>query len=224
MCGRFTLFAEWARLLAHFGITEAPAWQWQARYNIAPTQQVPVVLHSGQARCLRLMNWGMPAHTLGARPLINARGETVASKPAFRDAFASRRCLVPASGFYEWRQTAAGKQPMFIHPPEQTPLAFAAIWQESGRQEPESVAIITSEANATVRPIHDRMPVILPPQHYQNWLAAPAPEELLAMLKPYEGQLAAHPVADAVNTTQHDHPDLILPVPQARHGQQMELW
>ena len=179
MCGRFALFAGREELAKHFGVTLEDM-EITPRYNVAPSQAVLAIRagEQGGREAVRL-HWGfVPSWakdpSIGNR-MINARADTAPEKPAFRAAFKSRRCLIPASGFYEWQATGGkGKQPYFIRAKDGTPLAFAGLWEHwrPGKDEPrvESCTILTTTANATMAPIHDRMPVILDPADYAAWL------------------------------------------------------
>ncbi len=214
MCGRFTLFADPAELMAAFPGFEIPA-DLPPRYNIAPTQPVAVVPNDGQRR-VAFFRWGLVPSwardlSIGNR-LINARAETLAQKPAFRVAYRRRRCLVLANGFYEWRREAGRKVPMFIRLKSGAPFAFAGLW-ESWRgpddQELLSCTIITTEPNALIAEIHDRMPAILPRQAYEPWLdpAEKRPGELQVWLKPYPAsEMTAYPVSTLVNNPRNDTP------------------
>jgi len=218
MCGRYGLFcrpdviAETFRVTV--GIDLAP------RYNIAPTQGAPVIRagEPGGAARLGLLRWGLippwaRGLSIGSR-MINARAETLGQKPSFRAAFKKRRCLVPADGFYEWKKNRDGKQPFFIRMKSNKPLAFAGVWERWDHPggEVESFAIVTCEANDLLRPLHDRMPVILPPETWDRWLD-PAGEDTAALQKlltPYlSGPMDAYPVGTAVNSPAHDGPELI---------------
>ncbi len=227
MCGRYTLTAPADELVEVFDVGALTFDHWPPRYNLAPTQDAPVVVlgHEGERR-LGLMRWGLvPAWaadpSIGGR-LINARSETAARKPAFRDAFAERRCLVPADGFYEWQKLGASsggrpaKQPWWIHRPDRRPFAFAGLWERwrgrEGGPTLVSFTILTTEPNERVRPLHDRMPVILPDRAAEDrWLAPEASarelEPLLAAVA--EDYLAAWPVSTAVNRPANDAPELI---------------
>ncbi len=155
--------------------------------------------------------------------IINARAETVAVKPMFCQSFSARRCLIPASGFYEWQTTNVGKQPMFIHPVDGGLVAFAGIWQ-TAKQE-ESVVLLTTEANLLVEPIHKRMPVILTPEQHQVWLdMASEAKTLMALCKPYGGKLEFHAVAKSINRSGEDNPAMIVPITPAKGNEQMTLW
>ena len=222
MCGRFTLTEpDVGVLLETFSLTHPPE-PLPPRYNIAPTQAVATVVNENDgSRVLRLMRWGLipgwaKDPTIGAR-MINARSETVAEKPAYRNALKRRRCLIVADGFYEWqKQPGGGKVPMFITLADRQPFGFAGLYEIW--TEPESGAslvtctIITGPANDRVKPIHDRMPVILPPDAYDRWLD---PREmntglLTALLQPYPAeQMAAYPVSARVNSPANDDPGLI---------------
>jgi putative SOS response-associated peptidase YedK len=187
-----------------------------ARYNIAPTQPVPV-LRDGAAgrRELALVRWGLvpswAKDVAAGPPLINARAETVAEKPSFRNAFKRRRCLIPADGFYEWRVMPDGpKQPYRIAMADNALFVFAGIWehwQTDEGSELESCAIVTTEANGQIRDIHRRMPVILPPEDFDTWLGG-EPSEAAALMRPYGGSLVAYPVSRAVNNIRNDGPAL----------------
>ncbi len=201
MCGRYAFLTPAAEVASHFGVDAPP--DLLPRYNIAPTQPILVIRHPWQQpdakREAASVKWGLvPAWakdaSMGAR-LTNARGETVAEKPAFRSAFRRMRCLIPADGFYEWEATPAGKQPWFIRLKRQGLLAFAGLWERWQAPDGtplETAAIITTDANALVRPVHDRMPVILQPADYATWLGAQtSAEDLKALLKPLPADLMA---------------------------------
>ena len=193
MCGRFALLATGPEIAETFALTETP--QLAPRYNIAPTQPVAAIRlhpHSGQREWTHF-HWGLipswaKEPNMGAR-MINARSETVAEKPAFRAAFKRRRCLVPASGFYEWQKTGSSKQPMYIHPADAPLFAFAGLWetwQIPGGGELDSCTILTTTPNSLMRAIHDRMPVILEPEDFAMWLdPSERPENGLHLLRPF---------------------------------------
>jgi putative SOS response-associated peptidase YedK len=217
MCGRFSLHTDGAALAEQFGLPEVPALE--PRYNIAPTQPVLVVRQEDGARRLRAVQWGLvpswaddPA--MGAK-LINARGETVAEKPSFRSAFARRRCLVPADGFYEWQASGKGrpKQPYYIRMEDERPFAFAGLWEywEGAEGALETCTIITTEPNDLLRPLHNRMPVILPAADYAQWLDPDTPRGPLgALLRPYPPEeMSAYPVRRTVNNARHEGPECI---------------
>ncbi len=219
MCGRFTLVAPGPVLAEEFGAP--PPEELSPRYNIAPSQPVLAVRLSVRtgSREFALLRWGLipswaqdPA--IGHR-MINARAETVAEKPSFRGPFRHRRCLVPASGFYEWKVEGEGKRPFYIRRRDGRPLAIAGLWDswKSPEGPPvESVTLITTGANDTLAPIHDRMPVILPPEAFGVWLDGGSfdSERLLSLLRPFPaGKMEAHPVSPAVNDPRHDSPSNI---------------
>ncbi len=210
MCGRFTQRFSWQQLQAFFQLLGSPR-ELLPRYNLAPGQDVAVVRLEQGGRRLAMLRWGLIPHwakepKIGAR-LINARAETAREKPSFRAAFAARRCLIPATGFFEWQPKASGKQPYFIHGADNTPLVFAGLWEhwEGQGVAIDSCTILTTGANKTLAPIHDRMPVILPPASFAAWLGGqdfplgPCPSELLR----------AHPVSTLVNNPKNDTPRCI---------------
>jgi putative SOS response-associated peptidase YedK len=198
------------------------------RYNVAPTQDAPVVrLRADGERAIAMLRWGLvPAWSEGPDSgyrMINARAETVATKPAFRGAFRRRRCLVPADGFYEWRKEGARKQPYRIRLRGGGPFAFAGLWErwspERGDAEViESFTIVVTDANALLEPIHERMPVILAQSDYGAWLDVQGtePEAAQALLRPYPpDQMEAYPVSLRVNSPRNDDPECIAPL----HGE-----
>lgn len=220
MCGRFSLNAAEAELRRLFGY-DGPPLNLAPRYNIAPTQSAPVVAIGREGgRAMVMMRWGLVPSwakdmTIGAK-LINARSDSVAAKPSFRAAFAKRRCLVPADGFYEWRAVPGGrKQPYRIRRPDGGPFAFAGLWEQW--QGPEgrllSFTIVTTDANARLRPIHGRMPVVLAPEDFTGWLDAATPAKAaLAMLRPCpDDWLVAEPVSTRVNNVRNDDPSCFDP-------------
>ena len=212
MCGRYTQLLTWQELVELYRLTDVVAPNLPARYNIAPTQAVPVVRQETGGRRLAQLRWGLvPAWAkdlkIGAQ-MINARAETVAEKPAFRAAFRQRRCLVPASGFYEWQKGPAGKQPYYVTLAD-GPMTFAGLWEAWRAPEGETVesfSIVTTEANAAITAIHHRMPVILKPGDFDAWLD-PAGEarQLQALLRPYPAAATrARPVSTRVNSVRND--------------------
>ena len=222
MCGRYSITTPSEALRRIFGFAEQP--NLQARYNVAPTQEVPAVrLGADGERHFSLLRWGLVPFwakdlAIGSR-MINARAETLAEKPAFRKAFARRRCLILADGFYEWRKLeGGGKQPYRITLPDGAPFAFAGLW-ESWRNpadgaEVETCTIATTDARGPIAEIHHRMPVILAPESYDAWLG---PSEdtaaLSALLSEGPGaELAAHPISTRVNKVTNDDPGIIEPV------------
>ncbi len=218
MCGRYTL-VEVDGLQRRFAL-EAPLPEVPARYNVAPTQTMPVVTRHSPNH-LELMRWGLiPSWakdpTVGNR-MINARAETVAERPAYKRALERRRCLIPASGFYEWKQTEHGKVPYYIHLTDEPLFAFAGLyenWKAPDETWVRSYTIITTSANDLMAPLHNRMPVILDREDEDLWLDPDAtePERLLPLLRPYPARrMAAYPVSRAVNSPTNDSPTLITP-------------
>ncbi len=222
MCGRYTLISAPEAIRALFRYAEQP--NFPPRYNIAPAQPIAVVRLVEGKRQFVLVRWGLlPSWVKDPRSfalLINARGETVQDKPAFRAAMRRRRCLVPADGFYEWKQAGGGKQPYYIRPAAGGPMAFAGLWETwtgPNGEEMETAAIVTTTANRQLAPIHDRMPVIVPPEAFDFWLdcAKVDAETAAALIAPArEGLLEVYPVSTAVNRTAHDALALIEPVPK----------
>ena len=220
MCGRYSLTSPLEAVRQLFDVTGGG--NLAPRYNIAPTQTVPVVRRDDAApsgRKLAQLTWGLVPSwakdpTMGAR-LINARAETVAEKPSFRSAYRRRRCLVPADGFYEWKKEDGGKQPYRIAFADNRPFAFAGLWEHwQGRDgsEIESFTIITTEASDQLRPIHHRMPVILDPEAHGPWLDVESGDGA-ALLKPYAGaELDAYPVSRHVNSPKNDDAECIEPI------------
>jgi putative SOS response-associated peptidase YedK len=229
MCGRFILTAAERELLERLGYVVSDAGAFPPRYNIAPTQPIAIVREESRGRRLALARWGLVpawAKDPGRFPLlINARAEEIVEKPAFRNAVRYRRCLVPATGFYEWRRGPSGKaargarQPWLLRPHDGRLIAFAGIWEtwsDAEGSEIDSACIITTDANATVAPIHGRMPAIVAPEDFATWLAGDL-HEAIALLRPApDSLLTAFPVSDRVNRAESDDPGLIEPVAPLR--------
>jgi putative SOS response-associated peptidase YedK len=221
MCGRFALTDAPEEVAALFGYLDAE--DFPPRYNIAPTQPIAIVRQEHGARRFALARWGLvPAWVEDPRRfqlLINARTEGIAARPAFKNAIRYRRCLVPASGFYEWRRQGRAKQPYWVRPQDGGPVAFAGLWETwSDRDggEIDSACIITTGANATLQPIHARMPVIIPPEQFALWLTGET-EDAMALLHPApDDLLETHQVSDRVNKADADDPGLLLPVRQMK--------
>ena len=220
MCGRYTLTDPDPRLLRfRFGLRESAQIDQQPRFNIAPTDPVLAIrLGEGGASEPGNLRWGLiPHHADPAtfdRLLINARAETVAEAPSFRDAFRTHRCLVVADGFYEWRATETGKQPVWITRPDRQPFGFAGLWARATAADGSSVhscTIVTCAPGEVVAPIHDRMPVILERGAEPVWLDPATPvRQLEALLVPTD-DLVITEVSDAVNDVRQDGPRLIEP-------------
>jgi putative SOS response-associated peptidase YedK len=220
MCGRYTLTDPDPRLLRfRFGLRKEARIEQEPRYNVAPTDPVLAIRLNGEGeREPGVLRWGLIPHNADPdafdRLLINARAETLAEAPAFRDAFQTRRCLIVADGFYEWRETEVGKKPVWITRPLHEPFTFAGIWAKATRRDGSSVhscAIVTCAPGEVVALIHDRMPVILDRQAEAAWLDPEAGErELLDLLVPTD-DLVVTEVSDAVNDVRQDGAALIEP-------------
>jgi putative SOS response-associated peptidase YedK len=220
MCGRFTLTRSAAEIAAHFGLGSLP--ELVPRFNIAPTQQAPIVrMRSSGERVLELRRWGLVPPwakdvAVGAR-MINARVESVAERPAFRDALHRRRCLVPADGFYEWQGRAGRRRPHHLALPDGGLFAIAGLyerWIGPGGEAVDTFTLLTRPARAAVAALHDRMPLIVDPTGYRAWLDRTAcdPAALLAALPEALGaRLVARPVDTRVNDVRHDDPACLAP-------------
>lgn len=228
MCGRFTLHSNLNLILQQFALDDAP--DLTPRYNVAPTQDVPIVRATAEGRELAMVRWGLiPSwakdEKIGNR-LLNARSETAAEKPSFRAAFRRRRCLVVADGFYEWKKVGAAKgapkQPYYIRMQDHRPFGFAGLWETwrgpKGAELPEpkqSCTILTTSPNALMEPLHDRMPVILPPGDYEMWLdpSFEGLEALQALQQPYDPDaMIAEPVSTLVNSPRNESPECIAAI------------
>jgi len=219
MCGRVTVQTPAAEIAREFALTGIQLGLERPRYNLAPTQLMPVVANDG-ARVLDAYRWGLiPSWAKDAsigNKLINARGETVAEKPSFRSALKRRRCLVVVDGWYEWHQATKPKTPYLFRRKDGRPLALAGLWEEWTAPDTgelvRTCTLITTGPNALMAPIHDRMPVILPPEAREAWLR-PEPQEsaaLLPLLVPYAGdELEFYEVARVVNSPANDVPACI---------------
>ena len=219
MCGRYTITSAPEAIRDLFDYLEQP--NFPPRYNIAPTQPVPVIRFENGARHFVLVRWGLvpswAKEVASSKPLINARSETIYEKPSFRSAVRRRRCLFPADGFYEWRRTEACKQPFLIRRADSRPFAMAGIWEHwigKDGSELESAAIITTGANATLRPIHHRMPVIVGESDFDRWLTTHESDaaELEPLLAPApDDLLEAVAISDRVNRVANDDADVLRP-------------
>ncbi len=218
MCGRYVIKTPPALMRETFGYAEQP--NFPPRYNVAPTQPIPVVRIDNGRRSFALVRWGLiPAWVKDPRGfslLVNARAESVLDKPAFRNAMRRRRCLVPADGFYEWKREGARKRPFYAA--AQRPVAFAGVWEPwigSNGEEVETACIITTPANRTLRGLHDRMPAVIPPEAFDLWLDCTNVDAVTAsaLLVPApDDTFAAHEVSTAVNRAANDSAALIEPV------------
>jgi putative SOS response-associated peptidase YedK len=220
MCGRFVITSAPEALRRLFGYVDQP--NFPPRYNVAPTQPVPVVIVENSARQFRLMRWGLiPAWVKDPRGfalLINARAETIVDKPAFKNAIRRRRCLVPADGWYEWSQSEAGKRPYFIHRRDGQPFGFAALaetWTGPNGEELDTVAIATAAAGSDLAALHSRVPVTLGSGDFERWLdcsSDDAGDALALLTASAQGEFVWHEVSTRVNRTANDDPQLILPI------------
>jgi putative SOS response-associated peptidase YedK len=217
MCGRFTLRAKLNLLLDQFAAELHETRTFDPRFNIAPTQEVLALRHPRQLVALR---WGLiPSWAKDAKiasSTINARAETVADKPAFRSAFARRRCLVLADGYYEWLRAGQAKRPYLYEMEDRRPFAMAGLWESW--QGIETCTVITTDANELAGKVHDRMPVILPPEEYALWLDPEFQDrgKLLSLLAPFPAdEMTARPVSPFVNNARHQGEACIAPAETA---------
>ncbi len=217
MCGRFVLDINGEQLSESFDLSDPILFE--PRYNIAPGQSIPAIRRNASGENYRSgghFHWGLvPSWADDPEDVpqpINARSETVDKKPMFRNAFEKRRCLIPSTGFYEWKRTNGEKQPFLIRLTSGSPFAFAGIWEKwTGKNEKEttkSCAILTTQPNELIRPVHDRMPVILHPSRYETWLdPSSEPDRLLSFLTPYQSsKMERYPVSKKVNNPEFDDP------------------
>jgi putative SOS response-associated peptidase YedK len=218
MCGRFTLTAPAEALHELFPLFDFSSFA--PRYNVAPSQSVAVVRHNPDSHQpeLTAMRWGLiPSWADDAKigyRLINARSDSAATKPAFRSAFKKRRCLVLADGFFEWQKAGKHKQPYWIRRKDGKPFAFAGLWEHwtKGEKPIDSCTVLTTDANAVVRPLHDRMPVILEQSDFERWLAAQPGQFDEELLRPAaDDRLTAQPVNERVNNARVDDAACIAP-------------
>ena len=221
MCGRFALKAPPRTIQEHFHLPETI--ELAPRYNIAPSQAIAVVRHlqGDKNRQLDSLRWGLIPHwakdmKIGYK-MINARSETLAHKPSFRTAFKKRRCLIVADGFYEWKHAGRRKEPFYVQLENGTVFGFAGLWESWKSPDGnivESCTVITTSANELIRKIHDRMPVILPPEDYETWLQDSTQEQTLQqLLAPYPAEkMEMYRVSSEVNSPKNDTPACILPI------------
>jgi putative SOS response-associated peptidase YedK len=212
MCGRYRLSRRKQIVAEHFEVADDDE-DWTPRYNIAPTQPVPVIRQTpNRSRELASLRWGLiPAWatdlSIGAKT-INARAETITSTASFRDAFRSQRCLIPADGFYEWQRTGKVKQPYCFEVDKGKLFAFAGLWDrwiDPQRRTIESCTILTTTPNPMLADLHDRMPVILPPEKYNAWLdVSQEVKKALELLVPFMGAMSRYPVSTRLNQVQNE--------------------
>jgi putative SOS response-associated peptidase YedK len=222
MCGRYELSSHPAAIALAFGLPQPP--DIHPRYNIAPTQQVPIIRQNAAAgRELVQVRWGLVPRwakdpSIGAR-MINARAETLATRGAFRNALARHRCLVPVNGFYEWQQLATGKQPLHIGMRDGRPFGLAGLyerWLSPDGEVLDTCAIVTTTACEALRHVHERMPVIVPETEYARWLDCANPADVADLLGAWSGEaLRAYPVSTRVNGVRNDDAQLCEPVEPA---------
>tara|TARA_B100001123_G_scaffold364652_1_gene423154 strand:+ start:56 stop:718 length:663 start_codon:yes stop_codon:yes gene_type:complete len=212
MCGRFAMTLSKERIMNDFQMQHSEVLL-KPRYNISPSQKIPVIVQKDGMSKLETRQWGMiPFWDKNLKPMINARAETASEKPAFRQAFRERRCLIPASGFFEWTIEDGKKQPYFICLQDKRPMAFAGLWEEWSSPDGKIVktcAILTVEANSFLQFIHHRMPVILTPAKGMNWLNLTGTEvSSKNLLVPYDSEyIEAWRVTRKVNNPFYDNPD-----------------
>ena len=230
VCGRYSIQPDekWRQELGLVLPPEAlKDWWPEPSWNVSPTQEVPVVFLDGESHaCFGHMRWGLVPHwvkpDVGLKyaskfSTINARSETVAEKPSFREPFKRRRCLLPASGYYEWFREGGAKRPFLHHKPDGSPLVMAGVWDEW--RDPQGVAwrtcaLLTTGAGGVAAIIHDRMPVILHREHYNLWLAPDTPAQTLGqLLLPFDGELEVYEVDRRVNSTRNNDPSLVQRLP-----------
>ena len=221
MCGRYALTANPEKIQQVFELTDVPQ-TIAPRFNIAPTQPVAVVVADEKGRNFDVFRWGLIPFWakdagIGNR-LINARAETVAEKASFKHALKRRRCLILADGFFEWQKLPQGKQPVFIHLKDLAPFGMAGLWehwQSPGGDDIYSCTIITTEPNELLKPVHNRMPVILPAEAHTQWLApdVQSPAAVLPLLHTFPAEeMAFYPVSTLVNSPANDNPTCIEPI------------
>ena len=219
MCGRFVYTTPHDAVAQHFEASPANDLPPTPRWNVCPTVDVAVVASGAGGRRLASMRWGLLPHwykTPTDGPLIiNARAETIATKPAFRDAVRSRRCIVPATGFYEWTKDAEGlRLPWYFHPTDDAPLAFAGVWQDWGPEGDRTAtcAIVSCAAGPTMAEIHHREPVTLAREDWATWLGETGDKAAPLMRPAPEGRIARYRVARTVNSNRAEGPELVEPL------------
>ncbi|WP_340025267.1 SOS response-associated peptidase [Paenibacillus sp. FSL K6-1096] len=222
MCGRYTITVTLEELIAKYFIREHPVIQYIPRFNAAPMQAIPAVIHDGEQNRLGFLRWGLlpswSKEDKNAARLINARSETLLEKASFKGLVATRRCVIPADGFYEWKIRGSSKQPMRITMRDGKLFSMAGlydIWTAPDGNRISTCTIITTAANRLMEDIHDRMPVILGPEQERQWLDRRSRDipSLLKLLQPYDPeQMQAYPVSAAVGNVRNDSPELIKSV------------
>jgi putative SOS response-associated peptidase YedK len=219
MCGRYVLKTSTPELARILGANDATV-GFEARYNIAPTTNVPIVVSRDTGRHLISARWGLvpfwSKDSKSSYSMLNARAETIATKPSFRQAYQRRRCIIPADGYYEWQRRADAKQPYFICGIDEAPLSFAGLWERW--QSPEaaepliSCTIVTTSASADVDEIHDRMPVLLGDNEYAPWLTGDKAEADALLQSTPTGRLQCIPISTYVNNARNNGPRCVMPL------------
>jgi putative SOS response-associated peptidase YedK len=217
MCGRYTLAAG-PEFIADYFQVDGPIPEFQPSWNITPGGDIPVICQAPEdGRTCSLMHWGLIPHWAkepdSKYKMINAKAETLSQRPAYRDAYKHRRCLIPANGFYEWQATAQGKQPYYIHRKDDSLLAFAGLWEYWEKEHIiNSCTIITTTANSSIQSIHERMPVIIARENFNAWLDPHNTDtnSLTEFLAPCDNKLLEpYRISTAVNNPAHDKPELL---------------
>ncbi|MBS4174548.1 SOS response-associated peptidase [Bacillus sp. FJAT-49736] len=216
MCGRFNLYSSMELLLERFDLKNAEWIEWYPRFNIAPSQDVLAVVQGENGNKGGFLKWGLvPSWASDPKigyKMINARAETLTEKPSFKHLLSRRRCLIIADGFYEWKREGDGKQPYHIRLKNGEPFSFAGLWDrwEKNGEKLQTCTIITTEANKLMKPIHDRMPVILTKETENRWLDRTIGNSITDVLKPYDYQyMEAYPVSSLVNSPKNEGEELI---------------
>ncbi len=221
MCGRFAVIKKFEEIAAYYDARSFGGEEWQGNYNVCPTQLVPVLVEEPDGRELRLMKWGLIPFWAKdkkiASSMINARSETVKEKPGFRDSFKNKRCVIPASGFYEWQKLTSVKKEPYYFTPKEGLFSFAGLWSSwisPVSIEVETFSIITTEANELIKPIHDRMPVMLGHNSWSAWMAKETkPNELQELMTPAPAnQMKVVQVSQYVNKVKNAGAQCIAPL------------
>ncbi|MEK9921744.1 MAG: SOS response-associated peptidase [Rhodospirillales bacterium] len=227
MCGRYLLTKPTTDLARLFGFIELP--NLAPNWNIAPTQEAPVIRTVGRNRSCAKIRWGFiknRAHSSSRQnPLINARGETIAEKPSFKESFKKHRCLVPADGFYEWRGKGDSRQAFFADPGET--IAFAGLWENSRKADGttlETFTIVTTEANQSLASIHHRMPVVIQPEDFDTWLRASLKDAADLIRAASEERFRLVEVDKRVGNVKHNDPELVIPINKRTSKEQLHLF
>lgn len=225
MCGRFTL--KTPRRLKDIS-PDLPAATLIPRYNIAPSQEILAIIGSEEEQRLSAFTWGLvPSWSDEPKGIINARAETLSSRPSFSESFQRRRCLVPADGFYEWKRKGKSKQPYYFQMQDESQFAFAGIWDEWTKDGASitSCAIVTTEPNELLAAIHNRMPVMLTSAAQEKWMSDSEPDELISLLKPFSAEaMKSYPVSQKVNYAKIDEPSLVEPVELVTEPENLTLF